>query len=173
MVHTHGNPVCWEWVALHWIWHTKGHQSDGDAVTHVLTQGEIFQVQKSDLHPCPDIGPFLKSGCVKKPLQGTRGWALCCQVWVHTQHKQHRSQGRITHLPHGIGSHYALYAARVPFDWESHARKLSMENLYVSELCTALYPLACLPAQAFHLKDGKVTTVLSRKDAVDHCDRNF
>lgn len=84
VVRTHGNPVCRKPVVLHWIWHTKGHQSDGDPVTHILTQGEIFQVQKSDLHPCPDICPFLKSGCVKKPLQGTGGWALCCQVWAHT-----------------------------------------------------------------------------------------
>lgn len=84
VVRTHGNPVCCERVVLHWIWHTKGHQSNGDPVTHILTQGEIFQVQKSDLHPCPDICPFLKSGCVKKPLQGTGGWALCCQVWAHT-----------------------------------------------------------------------------------------
>lgn len=78
-----------------------------------------------------------------------------------------------TLLPHGTGSHYALYAACVPSDWKWHARKLSMEKLYVSKLCIALYPLACLPALAFHLKDGKVTTVLSRKDAVDHCDRHF
>lgn len=81
----HGNPVFWEQVVLHWIWHTKGHQSDGDPVTRVLlTQGEIFRVQKSSLHPCPDICPFLPSGCVKKPLQSTRGWALCCQVSAHT-----------------------------------------------------------------------------------------
>lgn len=78
-----------------------------------------------------------------------------------------------TLLPHGTGSQNALYAARVPFDWKSHASRLSMEKLHVSELCTALYPLACLPAHASSLKDGKVTTVLGKKDAVDHCDRNF
>lgn len=64
--------------------------------SRVPIQGEIFWVWKSDLHPCPDTRPFLPSGCVKKPLQGTGGWALYCQVWAHTQHKQHRSQGRIT-----------------------------------------------------------------------------
>lgn len=78
-----------------------------------------------------------------------------------------------TQLPHGTGSHCALYAARAPFDWESHTSGLSMEKLHVSELCTALYPRACLPARASSLKDGKVTTVLGKKDAADHCDRNF
>lgn len=79
----------------------------------------------------------------------------------------------LTLLPHSVGSHYALYAARVPFDWKSQASRLSMEKLHVSKLCTALHLLVCLPAHAFSLKGGKLTTVLGRKDAADHCDRNF
>lgn len=46
-----------------------------------------------------------------------------------------------TLLPHGTASHCAPYAARVPFDWKSHASRLSMEKLHVSELCTASYPV--------------------------------
>lgn len=144
--------------------------------SRVLTQGEIFQVWKSDLHPCPDIRPFLPSGRVKKPLQGTGGWALYCQVRAHTHTHTSSTDARAGSLAvtprHGV-THYALYAAQVPFDWKSHASKLSMEKLHVSKLCTALYPPACLPAHAFRLKDGKVMTVLGRKDAVDHFDRNF
>lgn len=77
--------TCWRPPIWWWSCHLR-----------VQTQGEIFGVKKWPAS-LPWHVSFSSTGCVKKALQGTGVWALWCQGWAHTQHKQHGSQGRITH----------------------------------------------------------------------------
>lgn len=128
---------------------------DGNPVTCTDTRGNFLSRKEWPAFPALAYVLFFHQDVWRSHCKAQE-WALYCQAGAHKHHKQFWSQGRITQLPHGIGSHYALYTAHVPFDWKSHTSRLSMEKLHISKLCCPLIPpcLSSCPCIQFEGWEG-------------------
>lgn len=139
----------------------------------VLTQGEIFWVGKSDLHSLPWHTSFSSIKTCEEatarhrrvsPLLPGRNTQTPQAVLIPGQDHTVTPWHRLTLCPLHCPCAFWLEITQVGFPWK---------NCTFQSSVTPLYPLACLPAHAFSLKDGKMMTVLCRKDVVDHCDHCY